>query len=76
MELKQEQLYLGDLVSSDGTHTKNIQFRRNKGVGIINQIMQILDTTYFGKYFLEIAMVLRESLFLSSTLFNLEAKLV
>ena len=73
MELKQEQLYLGDLVSSDGTHTKNIQLRRNKGVGIINQIMQILDTTYFGKYFFEIAMVLRESLFLSSSLLISEA---
>ena len=73
MELKQEQTYLGDLLASDGTHTKNVQNRSNKGLGVINQIMQILESTYFGKYFFEIAMVLRQSLFLSSVLLNSEA---
>jgi hypothetical protein len=73
MKLKQEQTYLGDLVSSDGTQTKNVQQRRNKGLGVINQIMQILESTYFGKYYFEIAMVLRKSLFLSSLLLNSEA---
>ena len=73
MEVKQEQLYLGDLLAADGTHTKNVQLRRSKGIGVINQIMQILSSTYFGKYFFEIAMVLRESLLLSSLLLNSEA---
>ena len=40
---------------------------------MINQIMQILESTFFGKYFFEVAMVLRESLFLSSLLLNSEA---
>jgi hypothetical protein len=57
MEVKQEQLYLGDLLAADGTHTKSVQLRSNKGIGVINQIMQILSSTYFGKYFFEIAMV-------------------
>ena len=35
--------------------------------------MQILQSTYFGKYYIEVAMVLRESLFLSSVLLNSEA---
>ena len=73
METKKQQKYLGDLLSSDGTQTKNIQERRNKGYGVINQIIQILESTYFGKYFFEVAMVLRESLFLSSLLLNSEA---
>ena len=73
MEDKKEQKYLGDLISSDGTHTKNIQERRNKGYGVINQIIQILEVTYFGKYYFEVAMILRESLFLSSLLLNSEA---
>ena len=73
MKLKQGQTYLGDLLASDGTHTKNVQNRSNKGLGVINQIMQILESTYFGKYFFEIAMVLRRSLFLSSVLLNSEA---
>ena len=68
MEMKQEQLYLGDIISSSGTQTKNVQNRSNKGIGIINQIMQILDSTYFGKYYHEVAIVLRGSLFLSRPL--------
>ena len=52
---------------------KNIQDRRNKGYGIINQIKQILESTYFGKFYFEVAIVLRESLFLSSVLLNSEA---
>ena len=35
--------------------------------------MSILEKTYYGKYFFEVAMVLRESLFLSSLLLNSEA---
>ena len=73
MEKKQEQLYLGDIISSNGTHTKNVQQRSNKGIGVINQISQILESTYFGKYHFEVASVLRESLFLSSLLLNSEA---
>ena len=73
MQTTKEQKYLGDILSSDGTHTKNVQERRNKGYGIINQILQILESTYFGKYHFEIAIVLRESLFLSSILLNSEA---
>jgi hypothetical protein len=60
-------------ISADSTHTKNVQLRRGKGLGIINQIMQILDSTYFGKYYFEVAMVSRTSLFLSSLLLNSEA---
>ena len=73
MESKDEQKYLGDILSSDGSHTKNIQERRNRGYGIINQIMQILESTYFGKYYFQVATILRESLFLSSLLLNSEA---
>ena len=73
MKVKEEQTYLGDSISVDGTHTKNVQLRSNKGLGIINQIVQILDSTFFGKYHYEVAMVLRESLFLSSILLNSEA---
>ena len=73
MEIKKEQTYLGDLISADGTHTKKVQQRSNKGIGVINQIMSILESTYFGKYTFEVAMVLRESLFLSSILLNSEA---
>ena len=73
METKQEQLYLGDIISADGKHIKNIQHRKNKGLGTINQIMDILGSVYFGKYYFEVALVLRSSLLLSSLLLNSEA---
>ena len=73
MKIKNEQTYLGDLISADGTHTKKVHQRSNKGLGVINQIMGILESTFFGKYYFEIALVLRESLFLSSILLNSEA---
>ena len=49
MKLKEEQLYLGDIISSDGKHDKNIKSRRNRGLGKINEIMQILKSLIFGK---------------------------
>ena len=73
MKVKQEQMYLGDIISADGKHQKNIQNRKNRGLGIINQIMNILDTVYFGKYYFEVALVLRSSLLVSSILLNSEA---
>ena len=73
MKVKEEQTYLGDVISADGSHSKNVQSRKNKGLGIINQIMQILDSVMFGKYHFEVAMVLRSSLLLSSILLNSEA---
>ena len=73
MNVKEEQMYLGDVISSDGKQSKNIQVRKNKAIGIINQIMEILQSVFFGKYHFEVAMVLRSSLLLSSLLLNSEA---
>ena len=47
MKVKSEQMNLGDIISNDGKHFKNIEHRKNKALGIINQIMQILETVYF-----------------------------
>ena len=73
MGVKEEQLYLGDIVSMDGRPDKNFQARKNKGLGIINQIMYILKSVFFGNYQFEVALVIRSSLFLSSILLNSEA---
>ena len=73
MKVKQEQVYLGDVISTDGKHTKNVMARKNKGLGVITQIMQILDSVVYGKYFFEVAIVLRSSMLLSSLLLNSEA---
>ena len=42
------QVYLGEIISFDGSNTKDIQSKVSKLQGLINNIMQILYGTYFG----------------------------
>ena len=64
--------YLGDVISGDGTNKRNIENRVAKGLGKVAQIMSILGKISLGKHYFKIALVLRESLFLSSILTNAE----
>ena len=73
MEEVSEEKYLGDILTVDGRNIKNIMARKNKSIGSKNQIMGILREVYFGKYYFEVAKVLRSALFLSSLLTNCEA---
>ena len=65
-----EDTYLGDIISSDGKNQKNIQNRIAKGTGIISQIMTMLERVTLGEHYFATAILLRESLFLSSVLTN------
>jgi hypothetical protein len=67
-----EETYLGDILSADGKNGKNIRSRISKGVGIISQIMNILEGICFGPNQFEIAMLLRESLLINGTITNAE----
>ena len=73
VELVTEERYLGDIISKDGRNTKNVKARTAKGNGTINQIMSILEDICFGKYFFEVTVILRNSLFINSLIFNSEA---
>ena len=57
---------------NNGKNTKNIKSRRDKGEGNVRQIMTILDDMRFGPYQFEVAIILRESLFINSILSNSE----
>ena len=65
--------YLGDIISVDGRNTKNIIARKGKAIGITNKITSILQEMCFDPYYFEVALALRNSLFLSSVLVNSEA---
>ena len=71
-EAKQEK-YLGDLICDNGKNAKNIAHRTGKGYGNVNQIMSILSYICFVKNQFQIALLLRNSLFLSSSMTNSEA---
>ena len=72
MDKSNEEKCLGDIITDDGLNKRNIDARKGKGFGIINQIKEILQEILFGPNYFEIANLLRHSLFLSSVLLNSE----
>ena len=62
--------YLGDIVSADGRNDLNISSRVGKGLGIVTQVMNMLEKVTLGKHYFQIAMLLRESIFLNGILTN------
>ena len=64
--------YLGQIISSDGKNTKHISKMRNKGIGLQNKVIQMLETMPGGKFHFVIAKILRNSLVISSILSSSE----
>ena len=66
--------YLGDFVSSTiaRCNTKNIEYRRSKGLGIVSQIMVIINSVSLGYFLFDVACVLRETLLINGILYNSE----
>ena len=64
--------YLGDVISDDGSNKLNIASRVSRGQGKIAEIISMIDNISLGKHYFKIALLLRESLFLSSILTNSE----
>ena len=70
---KEQEKYLGDWISSDGRNIVNIKARVAKGQGIVNQIIATLKNLPIGRRYIEVGLILRDSLLVSSLLFNTEA---
>ena len=64
--------YLGDAVETSGRNNKNIKARCGKLVGVISNIMYILKELCLGYLYIEVALLLRETMFLSVMLLNSE----
>ena len=73
MESVSSDTYLGDIISSNGSNTENIKARISRGNGIISKIRNILDSVSLGAHYFKIALLLRESLLLSSMLSSSES---
>ena len=58
--------YLGQIISKDGTNTKNIESRAHKGIGLVNKIETTLRNTPGGKYHFELAVLMRNAILISS----------
>ena len=60
--------YLGQILSSDSKNTRNIQKMKNKGIGIQNKIIQMLQTMPGGQFHFEMAVIYRNAYLISSIL--------
>ena len=76
MAKSKKEKYLGDLVCDtllgDGSNEQNVKCRKSKGIGIVSQIMVILESVSLGSYYFEIAILLREALLINGILTNSE----
>ena len=65
MKTSNRETYLGDVLTTDGKITANIQSRCDRGQGIINQSISMLQEISFGYFYFEIAMMFRNSMLLN-----------
>ncbi len=72
MDVVKEEKYVGDIITNDGKHTKNITARRSKGVGVISEITSILDGLCLGSHYFSVATMLRQTMLLQVILSNSE----
>ena len=73
METVSSEKYLGDIISSDGKNTLNIQERKRRGMVAVSQIMEMMNDLCLGQYYFDAGNLLRNSLLLSTMVSNSEA---
>ena len=73
MEVVEKEKYVGDIVTGDGKHAKNVSARRSKGLGMICEIISIIDSLCLGCHYFATALIMRQSMLVSVMLSNSEA---
>ena len=73
MKSVNQEKYIGDVISSNGSNDANVSRRRSIGMGAIAQIFSILKEISLGHQYIEIGLILRESILLSKMLLSAEA---
>ena len=61
------------MISSSAKSKPNITSRREKGFGIVSEILSILSEVPLGKYKIQIALILRQAMLINGILHNSEA---
>ena len=73
MPVKEMIKYLGDVFNSKGNYNDLIKDRCDKGKGCITNSIALCDNPIFGVYTIECLLMLHQSMFLGSVLFNSQA---
>ena len=70
----QDEKYLGEIFSSGKKGNKiNIEKRKQKGLGIISEIMSLLEEVPLGRYKIKAGLELKKAWLLNGILYNSEA---
>ena len=73
MKQSKKEKYLGDIVDISGKIRPNIEARRSKGLGIVNNILAIINEIPLGHWRVEAGLRLRQAMLVNGCLFNSEA---
>ena len=65
MNKKDHETYLRDVICASGKNNKNIENKRNCGVGTVSQIISMLGQISLGHHHFEIGLILRDSMLVS-----------
>ena len=72
MKNSTKEKYLGDLITN-GSIRNTVEDRRNKGFGLVNEILAIIEEIPLGNYKIEIGLRLRQAMLVNGMLYNSEA---
>jgi hypothetical protein len=73
MRTADNEKYIGDIVSYNGSNDANVARRVSLGMGALSQIFAVLNEISLGYQFIEIGLILRDSILLSKMLLSAES---
>ena len=73
MKSAENEKYIGDVISQNGSNDANVSRRRSQGIGAISQIFALLNEISLGYHYIEIGLILREAILLSKMLLSAES---
>ena len=73
MKESESEKYLGDVINKTGNIQATINKRKEKGTGIVAEILSIINEIPLGKHRVDVALRLREAMLINGILHNSEA---
>ena len=73
MREENDEKYIGDIIAASGSNDANISRRRSIGLGAISDIFAILNQVSMGYQYIEIGLILRETVLMSKILLSAES---
>ena len=70
MKETESEKYLGDVIHQSGNIQETINRRKEKGIGIVAEILYIINEIPLGKHRVGVALKLREVMFINGIFYN------